>query len=114
MVSTLSSSSYGALSGDPVSNRTVLLERRFPGASSWTTVASMTPQGSAGTYEATVSLTGSYEWRARFPRPPGEGILGSTSATVSVTFLGCGTCPAAASTRAGAPAAVPIDTGCAR
>jgi hypothetical protein len=89
------SSSYGALSGDPVSNRTIVLERRFPGAATWTTVATMTPQSSAGTYAATATITGKYEWRARFPRPSGEGILGSASAAIAVSVQSCRTCPAA-------------------
>ncbi len=92
-VRTAVSSSYGALSGDGVSNRTVVLERRFPGAATWTTVGTMTPQAAAGTYAMTATVTGSYEWRARFPKPTGEGILGSTSAAVFVSLQSCGICP---------------------
>jgi hypothetical protein len=94
---TASSSAYGALSNDPVSGRTVMLDRRSPGASSWTTVATMAATGE-GTYAATVTITGVYEWRARFPKPGGEGLGGSTSAWVPVSILRCTTCPAVLST----------------
>lgn len=92
-VRTAASSSYAALSDDAVSNRTVVLERRFPGAISWTTVGTMAPQAGVGAYALTATITGSYEWRARFPRPPGEGISGSTSAAALVSMQGCAVCP---------------------
>jgi len=90
---TVVSSSAGALSGDPVSGRTVLLERRPPGGAGWTTVATMSAGAAPGTYTAWVTITGTYEWRARFPRPASEGLLGSTSGGVPVTLLACSICP---------------------
>jgi hypothetical protein len=93
---TATSSAYGALSGDPVSGRTVQLQRRIPGASSWTTVATMAPQGEAGAYATTVTIYGTYEWRATFSKPAGEGLLGSSSAWVRVSPMGCTICPQSA------------------
>jgi hypothetical protein len=94
-VRTLASGANGALSGDPVSGRTVLLERRVPGATTWTAIATMTPGPADGTYAATVTITGAYEWRATLPKPAGEGLGGSSSAWVAVSLLHCTICPAA-------------------
>lgn len=99
-VRTATSSSLGALSGDPVSGRTVVLERRFPGAPSWSAVATMAPGEASGTYSATVTIHGTYEWRATLPKPTGEGLNGSASAWVRVSMIPCSVCPAAAAREA--------------
>jgi hypothetical protein len=88
------SSAYGALSNDLISGRTVVLQRRFPGASSWTTVTTMAPGSGTGTYAATVTITGSYEWRAAFATPAGEGLGASSSTWVAVSGVPCTICPA--------------------
>jgi hypothetical protein len=88
-----SSSSYGALSGIGVSGRTVVLERRVPGAATWTTVATMTPQSGDGNYATTVAITGRYEWRATFRKPSAEGWLGSSSAWIAISTTSCSICP---------------------
>jgi hypothetical protein len=87
------SSSYGALSGDPVSGRKVLLQRRLPGGSTWTTVSSMAATLSAGSYSITVTISTTYEWRAVFQEPDGEGLHGSASPVREVTREGCAICP---------------------
>ncbi len=78
-----------ALANDPISARTVLLQRRTPGATSWTTIATMTPSSATpGMYAASVSPTATYEWRAAFSKPTNEGLTGSSSAVVKVTVRG--------------------------
>jgi hypothetical protein len=84
---------YERLSGNPVSQRTVILQRRLPGGT-WTTFDTMDPSGSAGTYVSTLSLTATYEWRAVFRTPSTEGLNGSTSPGVTVTVAPCSiSCP---------------------
>lgn len=81
---------YRALSGDPLSDRTVLLQRRAIGGTTWTTVSTMTPSASTeGLYNALWTPTASYDWRVLFASPPDEGVSGATSAVVRVTVSGC-------------------------
>lgn len=78
-----------ALANDPISRRPVLLQRRIVGATSWTTIATMTPSTTtAGTYATTVSPTATYEWRASFTTPTNEGLTGSSSSVIKVTVSG--------------------------
>jgi hypothetical protein len=85
--------SYGRLRGNPVSNRVVKLQRRAVGATTWTTVATMKPASTAGTYTLSVQLLASSELRAVFSSPSGEGLNGDTSGTVTVTTYGSGQGP---------------------
>jgi len=76
---------YPNLAGQPASDRTVRLQRRAPGSTSWTTVADMLPvNGAVGTYTRTVSPTGTYDWRALFPNPA-EGLESSSSSVIRVS-----------------------------
>lgn len=77
-----------ALAGDPISSRTVLLQRRAVGTVGWTTVTTLAAGATAGTYAATVIPAATYEWRAAFATPANEGLLGSGSAVVKVTVSG--------------------------
>jgi hypothetical protein len=77
-----------AMSGDPLSGRAVVLQRRAVGSTAWTTVGSMTP-GSSGSYAASWSPTTTYDWRASFATPSGEGLKGVSSGSVRVTVSGC-------------------------
>ena len=88
----------GRLGGNPLANRTVHLQRRSPGSSTWTTLGVMTPGSTAGTYTLRQSPTATYEWRAVFLKPANEGLRGRTSAAVPVTVSGCSTsgCPQSA------------------
>ncbi len=92
---TTASSANRQLSGDPVAERTVILQRRLPGAATWTTIATMTPT-TPGTYEATVSPTATYDWRSSFT-PANEGLVASVSPTVRVTVSSCTGTPCAQS-----------------
>jgi hypothetical protein len=89
------SSAAGAMSGDPLSDRTVVLQRRAVGGSTWSTVGSMTASPTVeGSYLLTISPSATYDYRATFAAPTSEGVTGSTSGTVRVTVNSCTTtCP---------------------
>jgi hypothetical protein len=84
---------YERLGGNPVSGRTVTIQRRPPGGA-WATVATMAVGATSGTYTfRAASLTSTVEWRAVFPKPAGDGIRGATSAALTVYVSGCTTPP---------------------
>jgi hypothetical protein len=90
---------YERLSGNPVSQRAVILQRRLPGGT-WTTFDTMDPSSAAGTYVSTLSLTTTYEWRTVFRTPSTEGLNGSTSGGVTVTVATCSiSCPSSLEAR---------------
>jgi hypothetical protein len=84
---TASNSGYLALSNDYIAGRTVVLQGRVPGSTSWISLGSMTPSGN--TYVTTAYLTLTYEWRAVFSTPTTEGISGSASSAVTVKVSPC-------------------------
>ncbi|MDQ6795007.1 MAG: hypothetical protein M3067_09370 [Chloroflexota bacterium] len=88
---------YERLGGNPVSGRTVLLQRRGIGGV-WTNYATMPAGASAGTYVYTATTQkATADWRAVFSKPAGEGLRGAVSAIVRVTVAPCQTgCPASA------------------
>ena len=83
--------SYGRLGGNLVSDRRVTIQRRLPGSSTWSSVATMSPTTAtaAGTYSYSISLTTRYEWRALFTTPAAEGINGDASGSVTVSVGSC-------------------------
>ncbi|MEO6207555.1 MAG: hypothetical protein ABIP77_06340 [Candidatus Limnocylindrales bacterium] len=83
---------YGRLSGNPVSNRTVTLQRRPAGSSTWTSIGAMPAISTAGVYAMSVPLTYRTEFRAIFTKPAGEGLNGTTSPIVTVVVT-CTTLP---------------------
>ncbi len=87
------STAYRELRINPLSGRTVTLQRRRPGATSWTTQATMAAASTAGTYTLIVSPTATYEWRAVFGKPPGEGLRGTSSTTTTIQVRSCSTSP---------------------
>jgi hypothetical protein len=106
---------YDRLRNNPVSGRTVTLQRRPRGTTTWITVGSMAV-GSSGTYSLVILLLASTEFRAVFKTPTDEGLNGDTSPVVVVPVPDCATppCPlsapaassaAKAATRAAGPAA---------
>lgn len=84
---TTTSSTNRALAGDAITDRVVILQRRAPGASAWTTIGAM-PATTAGSYQLTLSPSATYDWRATFT-PSGEGLVGSVSPTRRVTVSSC-------------------------
>jgi len=84
-----SSTASGALANDPVSGRTVVLQRRLVGATAWTTMGTMGAGTTEGTYVYSASPTATYEWRASFSPVAADGALASASAPMKVTVSGC-------------------------
>jgi hypothetical protein len=95
------STAYGRLSGNPASGRAVTLQRRVPGGT-WATIDTMSQGAAAGTYAETFGLTTTYEWRAVFRTPTGEGLNGSTSPGITLTVGPCTlSCPLSGGTSSG-------------
>lgn len=86
------SSSYRKLSGNPVSGRSMRLQRRLVGTTDWTTIVTMPGGSSAGTYVANVTPSATADWRV-VATPSGEGLRSATSALVRVTVSSCGGSP---------------------
>ncbi len=89
--------SYDRLRSNVVTGRTVALQRRPAGATTWVTVGTMTP-GTSGTYRLAVKLQAATEFRAVFKTPTNEGLNGDTSPSVAVSVGACtvGPCPLSA------------------
>ena len=76
--------SYLRLGGNPITGRTVTLQRRPAGASTWASVGTMAVGAAGGTYVTTVAPRADADYRAVFGTPSNEGINGDTSPTISV------------------------------
>jgi hypothetical protein len=89
------SSAYERLSGNLLSERYVVLQRRTPGSTSFVTVGQMPAALASGAYEVSISPTATYEWRAFFAKPSEEGVRASSSKPFTITVSsGCVTnCP---------------------
>jgi hypothetical protein len=77
--------SYLGVGGNLVSARTVILQRRAPGGTAWTTVGTMATGPAAGTYVTIQAPGADTDYRAVFNSPPEEGLNGDTSPTIRVT-----------------------------
>lgn len=82
-----SDADYPSLASDPVAGRRVILQRRVPGTTTWSTIVEMDADD-LGRYERSVAVTATYEWRAFFATPSNEGLSGSASpaAIVRLTY----------------------------
>ena len=98
LLKVVSDTDYGRLSGNAVSGRSVRLQRRAPGTSTWTTVANMTPTSPTGSYVYSLRLNSSTEFRAVFSTPTTEGLRGDVSPVTSVSVGSCSTAPCPLST----------------
>ncbi len=79
---------YPNLAADPLDGRTVVLQRRLPGSSGWTSVAQMQAAGGeSGRYAKSLAVNATYEWRARFDIPLDDGVTASSSAPTLVTTV---------------------------
>ena len=67
---------YGRLKSNALSGRSVKLQRRAPGTTTWATVATMTAGSTAGTYTASATITADGEFRSLFSAPTNEGLNG--------------------------------------
>ena len=79
---------YLLIGGNAVSARSVTLQKRPPGTTTWTTVGPMNA-GSTGTYSLSLTPTTTTEYRAVFKTPSDEGINGDTSPVVKVAVAAC-------------------------
>ena len=75
---------YVRLALNPVALRTVTLQRRPAGTTTWATVGTMANGSTSGTYTLSISLSSQTEFRAVFSKPPGEGLRAATSPIVTV------------------------------
>jgi hypothetical protein len=82
-------SSAKSLSGNALSNRSIALQRRIPGATTWSTIGTLSANGTAGSYGLTITPPDTYDYRLVFSKPSSEGLLGSISATVRITVSDC-------------------------
>jgi hypothetical protein len=87
-------SDYGRLSANPIGARTIRLQRRAVGSSSWVNFVTLPHTSPTGTYATSLRLYGTADFRAVFATPSGEGVRGDTSPTVRITVAPCtGDCP---------------------
>jgi len=85
---------YGRLSANPIGGRTVRLQRRAVGSTSWVNLVTLAAGSTTGTYVASLRLYGTADFRTVFSTPTNEGIRGDTSPTVRITVAPCGgNCP---------------------
>ena len=89
---------YQRLGGNPLSARTVTLQARAPGSTTWLSTGAMAGGAASGTYVKTLTLTADIQLRAVFLAPSDEGLTGSTSATATIDVGACrtGACPQSA------------------
>lgn len=85
----VSVSSYAKrLSGDPLSSRTIRLQRREPGGTTWTSVGTLAAMsGSAGNYSLTLWPPSSGDYRLFYDAPSSEGLKDSTSGVLNITVM---------------------------
>jgi hypothetical protein len=84
---------YERMGGNPVSGRSVTIQRRYPGGA-WTSVGTMVAGATLGSYSWTATgLTTTADWRAVFPKPSGDGIRAATSGVITVSVSSCSTPP---------------------
>jgi hypothetical protein len=79
----LQTSGSGRLSNNPVSGRTVVLQRRS--STGWVDVTTMTPGSASGTYTAALVVRSTADMRAAFRKTSGEGLRGDSSPVTTVT-----------------------------
>jgi hypothetical protein len=106
------STSAKRLSGDPLSRRTVTLQRRALGATTWVGIASMSSvSGSAGSYATTIFPAQTADYRLVYDAPSSEGLRDSTSAIVRIA-VGIPSCTPTSGRRASSPGGPPQDAPC--
>jgi hypothetical protein len=81
--------SYVKLSGNALSTRTVRLQRRPLGSTTWTNIATMSPTTPTGSYVAAIRLYATADFRAVFTASSTEGLRDDTSAIIRVTVQPC-------------------------
>ena len=82
-----------SLSGDPLSGRTIYLQRRALGASTWSSILVVPPSTTAGSYGVTLTPASTYDYRLLFSASSNEGLVGSVSGVVRITVTACTSAP---------------------
>lgn len=86
--------SYPALRSFPLSDRALTLQRRLPGAATWTTIGQMSQTSTDGQYTLSQSLTTTYDWRVTFSASSNDGLVDDLSPIIRVTVGECtAACP---------------------
>jgi hypothetical protein len=81
------------LSGDPLSGRTIYLQRRALGASTWSSILVLAPNPTPGSYGVTLTPAWTYDYRLLFSASSTEGLAGSVSSVVRITVTACTAAP---------------------
>jgi hypothetical protein len=97
------------LSGDPLSRRTITLQRRYIGSTAWVVIATMSAvSGSDGSYAVSLTPSATADYRLGYYAPSSEGLRDATSNVLRIS-VGVGSC-SGASKGGGAPLVPCIDT----
>ena len=80
------------LASQPLSSRTINVQRRAIGSTTWSSFGQMTPSDDNGHYTKSFSASDSYDYRVIFNSPANEGLEGDTSLVVRVTVSSGGGC----------------------
>ena len=80
-----SASAARELSGDALSGRVVTLQKKALGSSSWTTVGSLTPNATAGSYGVTITVNSTADYRLQYDSPSSEGLQNANSSALRIT-----------------------------
>lgn len=75
------------LSGDPLSRRTILVQRREIGGTTWSNVGTLAVASGDGNYSLTISPKSSGDYRLVFDAPSSEGLRDSTSSVLTITVM---------------------------
>jgi hypothetical protein len=86
---TATNTAYGRLSAQWLARRTVRLQQRPSGGTTWSTLATMTSTSPTGTYTASIALHVPADYRAVFSTPTTEGLRADTSPTVWILVTPC-------------------------
>ena len=82
-----------SLSGDPLSGRTIYLQRRALGASTWSSILVVPPATTAGNYGVNLTPASTYDYRLLFSASSNEGLVGTVSSVVRITVTACTAAP---------------------
>ena len=82
-------SSARALSGDPLSGRAINLQRRALGSTTWATIAALSANGAAGSYEYAFAPAATFDYRLSFSVTSAEGLLASVSSVIRIQVTAC-------------------------
>lgn len=86
------SSAAKRLSGDPLSRRSIKVQRREPGGTTWANVGTMSVASGEGNYVLTIWPSSTGDYRLFYDAPTSEGLRDSTSSVLTVTVMVmCGT-----------------------